>query len=65
MWLTVLSLVEFSTVSPEQALLNQNRMSFMVPQLEAPGDLEVRWGGGGGGIHMEKGWGGEEVYDVK
>jgi hypothetical protein len=32
--------------------------------LEAPGSLEVRWGGGGG-IHMEMGWGGEEVWDVE
>jgi hypothetical protein len=29
--------------------------------LEAPGSLEVRWGGGGGGMHVETGWGGKEV----
>ena len=33
-------------------------------RLEAPGSLEVRWGGGGD-IHMETGWDGEEVWDVE
>jgi hypothetical protein len=33
MWLTVLSLVEFSTGSSEQALLNPNRLPFMDPQV--------------------------------
>jgi hypothetical protein len=31
-WFAVLSLVEFSTGSPELALLNQNRLAFTVPQ---------------------------------
>jgi hypothetical protein len=30
-WLTVLSLVEFSTGSPEQAEFNQNRLPFTAP----------------------------------
>jgi hypothetical protein len=33
-------------------------------RLEAPENLEVWWGGGGD-IHMETGWGGEEVWDVE
>jgi hypothetical protein len=33
-------------------------------RLEDPGSLEVRWGGGGG-IHVEMEWGGEEVWDVE
>ena len=39
-------------------------MHLTLKRLEAPGSLEVRWGGGGG-IHMEMGWGGEEVWDVE
>jgi hypothetical protein len=34
-WLTVLSLAEFSTGSPEQTSLNQNRLSFTIPQKTA------------------------------
>jgi hypothetical protein len=33
-------------------------------RLEVPGSLEVRWAGGWG-IHVEVGWGGEEVWDVE
>jgi hypothetical protein len=33
-------------------------------RLEAPGSLEVRWGGGGG-IQVETGWVGEEMWDVE
>jgi hypothetical protein len=33
-------------------------------RLEAPGSLEVRWGGGGS-IHVETGWGREEMWDVE
>ena len=33
-------------------------------ETEAPGSSEVRWGGGGG-IHMEMGSCGEEVWDVE
>ena len=41
-------------------------MHLTLKRLEAPGSLEVRWGGGGGGdIHMETGVGGEEVWDVE
>jgi hypothetical protein len=29
-----------------------------------PRELQVRWGGGGG-IHMEMGWGWEELWDVE
>jgi hypothetical protein len=32
--------------------------------MEGPGSLEVRWDGGRG-IHMEMGWGGEEIWDVE
>jgi hypothetical protein len=32
--------------------------------MEAKGRLQVRWGGGGV-IHVEKGWGGIEVWDVE
>jgi hypothetical protein len=37
-------------------------MHLTLKRLEAPGNLEVRWGGG---IHLEMGWGGEEVRDVE
>ena len=38
-------------------------MHLTLKRLEAPGSLEVRWGGGGGGsIHVETGWGGEQVW---
>jgi hypothetical protein len=43
-------------------------MHLTLKKLEAPGSLEVRWVGvGGGGIHVEigVGWGGEEVWDVE
>jgi hypothetical protein len=33
-------------------------------RLEVPGSLEVRWGGGRD-IHVEMGWGREEVWDVE
>ena len=39
-------------------------MHLTLKRLEATGSLEVRWGGGGD-IHMETGWGGEEVWDVE
>ena len=39
-------------------------MHLTLKRLEAPGSLEVRWGGGGS-IHVEMGWGGEEVWDVE
>jgi hypothetical protein len=35
-------------------------MHLTLKKLEALGSLEVRWGGGGD-IHMEMGWGEEEV----
>jgi hypothetical protein len=38
-------------------------MHLTLKRLEAPGSFEVRWGWGG--IHMEKGSGGEEVWDVE
>jgi hypothetical protein len=40
-------------------------MHLTLKRLETPGSLEVRWGMGVGGIHMETGWGGEEVWDVE
>jgi hypothetical protein len=39
-------------------------MHLTLKRLEAPGSLEVRWGGSGD-IHMEMRWGGEEVWDVE
>jgi hypothetical protein len=39
-------------------------MHLTLKRLEAPGTLEVRWEGGGG-IHVETGWGGEEVWDME
>jgi hypothetical protein len=37
-------------------------MHLTIKRLEAPGSLEVRWGGVGD-IHVEMGWGGEKVWD--
>jgi hypothetical protein len=39
-------------------------MHLTLKRLEAPGSLEVMWGGGWD-IHMEMGWGGEVVWDVE
>ena len=39
-------------------------MHLTLKRLEAPGSLEIRWGRGGD-IHVEMGWGGEEVWDVE
>jgi hypothetical protein len=39
-------------------------MHLTLKRLEAPGSLEVRWGGGRG-IHVEMRWGREEVWDVE
>jgi hypothetical protein len=39
-------------------------MHLTFKRLESPRSLEVRWGGGGG-IHMETKWYGEEVWDVE
>jgi hypothetical protein len=39
-------------------------MHLTLKSLEGPWSLEVRWAGGGG-IHMEMGWGEEEVWDVE
>jgi hypothetical protein len=38
-------------------------MHLNLKRLEAPRSLEVRWDGGG--IHMETGWGGKEVWNVE
>jgi hypothetical protein len=38
-------------------------MYLTLKRLETPGSLEIRWGVGGG-IHVETGWFGEEVWDV-
>jgi hypothetical protein len=41
-------------------------MHLTLKKLEAPGSLEVRLGKLGiGGIHVETGWGGKEVWDVE
>jgi hypothetical protein len=39
-------------------------MYLTLKKLEAPGILEVSWGGDMG-IHVEMGWGAEEVWDVE
>jgi hypothetical protein len=39
-------------------------MHLTLKRLEAPGSLEVRWGGWWG-IHVEMEWGGEEVWNVE
>ena len=39
-------------------------MHLTLKRLEAPGSLEVRWGGGWG-IHVETGSRGEERWDVE
>jgi hypothetical protein len=39
-------------------------MLLTLKRLEAPGSLDVRWCGGGG-IHLETGWGGGKVWDVE
>jgi hypothetical protein len=39
-------------------------MHLTLKRLEAPGSLEVRWGGGEG-ASMWRWWGGEEVWDVE
>jgi hypothetical protein len=39
-------------------------MHLTLKRLEAPGSLEVRWGGEWG-IHVETGWGGEEVWSME
>jgi hypothetical protein len=40
-------------------------MHLTLKRLKAPRSLEVRWSWGWGGIHVEMGWGGEEVWDVE
>jgi hypothetical protein len=39
-------------------------MHLTLKRLEAPGSLEVWFGGVCGNIHVEMGWGREEVWDV-
>lgn len=39
-------------------------MYLILKRLEAPASLEVRWDGGGG-IHMETGYGEEEVWGME
>jgi hypothetical protein len=39
-------------------------MYFTPKRLEAPRSSKVRWMGGGG-IHVETGWGGKEMWDVE
>jgi hypothetical protein len=40
-------------------------MYLTLKRLEAPGSLEVRWAGVGGGIHLEMGWDRGEVWDME
>jgi hypothetical protein len=44
--------------------VHSEMMHLTLKRLEAPGSLAVRWGGGGD-IHMETVWGGEEVWDME
>jgi hypothetical protein len=39
-------------------------MHLTLKKLEAPGSLEIRWGGGLG-YPCEDSWGGEELWDVE
>ena len=47
-----------------QVYVHSEMMYLTLKKLEAPGSLDVRWGGGWG-IHVETGCGGEEVWDVE
>jgi hypothetical protein len=42
--------------------VHSEMMHLTLKRLEAPKSLEVRWGGGGD-IHREMGWCGEEVWE--
>jgi hypothetical protein len=47
------------TVENCRVYVHSEKMHLTLKRLEAPGSLEVRWGGGCGGIHVETGvWGG-------
>jgi hypothetical protein len=50
------------TVEDFQVSVHSEKKHLTLKRLEAPGSLEVRWGGG---IHMEMGWSGVEVWDVE
>ena len=41
-----------------QVCVHSEMMHLSLKRLEAPGSLEVRWGGGWGHPHGDKGWGG-------
>ena len=52
------------TAEDFQVCVHSEMMHLTLKRLEARGSLEVGWGWGGG-IHMETGWDGEEVWDVE
>jgi hypothetical protein len=52
------------TVEDFQVCVHSEMMHLTLKKLEVSGSLEVRYSGGGG-IHVETGWGGEEVWDVE
>jgi hypothetical protein len=47
------------TVEDLQAYVHSEMMHLILKRLETTGNLEVRWGGGGG-IYMETGRGGQK-----
>jgi hypothetical protein len=56
--------VHTHTVEESQVCVHSEMMHLTLKRLEAPGSLEVRWGGGED-IHVETGWGGQGMWDVE
>jgi hypothetical protein len=52
------------TVENFWVCVHSEMIHLALKRLEPTGSLEVKWGGGGG-VHMETAWGGEEVWDVE
>jgi hypothetical protein len=52
------------TVEDFWVCVHSEMMHLMLKRLEAPGSLEVRWGGEWGHPHGDR-WGGKEVWDVE
>jgi hypothetical protein len=55
--------MNISDIKDFRVCVHSEMKHLTLKRLEAPGSLEVRWGGGGG-IQVEKG-DGEEVWDVE
>jgi hypothetical protein len=53
------------TVEDIQVCVHSEMKHLTLKGPEAPGSLEVRWDGRDRGIHVKKGWGGEEEWDVE